>query len=96
MANLPAHASPKLAPQSEPPTSRPDGLSDLEDNGSGPATGQQTPALPDSLLSPAFTPLATPGGTLNLDLNPTQILHPISEALRGFRAAYRNHRERKA
>lgn len=75
MANLPAHASPKLAPQSEPPTSRPDGLSDLEDNGSGPATGQQTPALPDSLLSPAFTPPATPGGTLNLDLNPTQILH---------------------
>ncbi|KAJ5717288.1 GTP cyclohydrolase-2 [Penicillium malachiteum] len=75
MANLPAHASPKLAPQQTPLPSHLDGLHDSASQESGTATGQQTPALPDSLLSPAFTPPATPGGTLNLDLNPTQILH---------------------
>ncbi|KAJ5727947.1 GTP cyclohydrolase-2 [Penicillium malachiteum] len=75
MANLPAHASPKLAPQQAPLPSQLDGLHDNASQESGTATGQQTPALPDSLLSPAFTPPATPGGTLNLDLNPTQILH---------------------
>lgn len=76
MANLPAHASPKLAPHSTPPISRPDGLfaDDVSQPSSTP-TGEKTPALPDSLLSPAFTPPATPGGSLNLDLNPTQILH---------------------
>ncbi|KAJ6013496.1 GTP cyclohydrolase-2 [Penicillium herquei] len=75
MANLPAHASPKLTPQPTPLPSELDGLHDNATHESGTATGQQTPALPDSLLSPAFTPPATPGGTLNLDLNPTQILH---------------------
>ena len=34
-------------------------------------SGDVTPALPDSLLSPSFTPPATPGGTFN----PAQLLH---------------------
>lgn len=80
MANLPAHASPKLAPHSLPSSSRPDGLPDDASQGNSIGTGQQTPALPDSLLSPAFTPPATPGGTLNLDLNPTQVLHQSQTA----------------
>ncbi|KAJ5578313.1 GTP cyclohydrolase-2 [Penicillium hispanicum] len=79
MANLPAHASPKLAPHS-PPTSRPDALPDDGRQGSGVVTGEQTPVIPDSLLSPAFTPPVTPGGTLNLDLNPTQVLHQSQAA----------------
>lgn len=48
------------------------------------SSGDVTPALPDSLLSPSFTPPATPGGTLN----PTQFLpqshlsaaHPTTHA----------------
>lgn len=72
MTDLPAHASPKLPPQSSPV--RPDGLSDDTSQGSSVA-GEHTPALPESLLSPAFTPPATPGGTLNLDLSPTAFLH---------------------
>ncbi|KAJ5291715.1 GTP cyclohydrolase-2 [Penicillium angulare] len=75
MADLPAHASPKLAPQPNPPTSKPEDTSDDVSQKSSTPTGEQTPALPDSLLSPAFTPPATPGGTLNLDLNPAKILH---------------------
>ncbi|KAJ6180969.1 hypothetical protein N7519_011430 [Penicillium mononematosum] len=46
----------------------------------GSVAGEHTPALPDSFLSPAFTPPATPGGTLNLDLNPTAILHQTQAA----------------
>ncbi|KAJ5332347.1 hypothetical protein N7541_002151 [Penicillium brevicompactum] len=72
MAELPAHASPKLPPRQLP--SRQDGLLEHDGQGSS-ASGAQTPAIPDSLLSPAFTPPLTPGGTLNWDLNPTQILH---------------------
>ncbi|KAJ5682514.1 GTP cyclohydrolase-2 [Penicillium macrosclerotiorum] len=80
MANLPAHASPELPPHRLPLASRPDGLAEDIGHGSGTATGEQTPALPDSLLSPAFTPPSTPGGTLNLDLNPTQALHESQAA----------------
>ncbi|KAJ5975698.1 GTP cyclohydrolase-2 [Penicillium waksmanii] len=80
MADLPAHASPKLPPQSLAPTSGLDGLPDDTSQGSGLATGEQTPALPDSLLSPAFTPPATPGGTLNLSSNPTKALHESQSA----------------
>lgn len=75
MANLPAHASPKLEPQSTPPSFQQPDQSDNASVASGPETGEQTPALPDTLLSPAFTPPATPGGTLSLDLSPTEILH---------------------
>ena len=76
MTDLPAHASPKLAPHSL--RVRPDGQSD--DSSQGSIAGEHTPALPDSFLSPAFTPPATPGGTLNLDLNPTAILHQTQAA----------------
>ncbi|KAJ5481942.1 hypothetical protein N7475_000754 [Penicillium sp. IBT 31633x] len=72
MADLPAHASPELPPQSL--HDRPNELLDDANQGSDTA-GDRTPALPQSLLSPAFTPPATPGGTLNLDLSPTAILH---------------------
>ena len=75
MANLPAHASPKLPPQSLPPVSQPNDLADDASQASSTSAGQQTPGVPDSLLSPAFTPPATPGGTLNVDLNPTEVLH---------------------
>lgn len=74
MADLPAHASPKLAPHS-PPASQTEPLSDNASQGSGIATGEQTPALPDSFLSPAFTPPVTPGGSLDLATNPTEALH---------------------
>ncbi|CAG8908053.1 unnamed protein product [Penicillium egyptiacum] len=77
MTDLPAHASPNLAPRSFP--SRADGQSD-DSSQEGIAPGVQTPALPDSFLSPAFTPPATPGGTLNLDLNPTAVLHQTQAA----------------
>lgn len=80
MANLPAHASPKLPPQSLPPVSQPDDTLDNASQGSGTATGEQTPALPDSLISPAFTPPATPGGTLNWSVNPTAALHKSQAA----------------
>lgn len=80
MANLPAHASPKIAPHSPVPTDRPHDLLDDESQGSGLATGEQTPALPNSILSPAFTPPATPGGTLSLTSNPTQFLHDSQAA----------------
>lgn len=80
MANLPAHASPKLPPQSLPPVSQPDDSLDNGSQGSGTTTGQQTPALPDSLLSPAFTPPATPGGPLNGSVNPTEALHKTQAA----------------
>lgn len=77
MTDLPAHASPKLAPRTL--LSRFDGQSDDFSQGDI-AAGEQTPALPDSLLSPAFTPPATPGGTLKLDLSPTAVLHQTQAA----------------
>ncbi|KAJ5620744.1 hypothetical protein N7510_004728 [Penicillium lagena] len=80
MADLPAHASPILPPHSPPPSTIGESLRDDASEGSGTATGEQTPALPDSILSPAFTPPATPGGSLNLDLNPTRVLHQSQAA----------------
>ncbi|KAJ5135447.1 uncharacterized protein N7515_004725 [Penicillium bovifimosum] len=71
MTDLPAHASPKLPPQSLPRVDQP-----IDNTSQGSSTaGENTPTLPESLLSPAFTPPATPGGTLHLDLNPTAVLH---------------------
>ncbi|KAF7730356.1 GTP cyclohydrolase-2 [Penicillium ucsense] len=80
MADLPAHASPKITPQSSSSTDRHDDLADDRSQGSGITTGEQTPALPDSILSPAFTPPATPGGTLHLTANPTHLLHESQAA----------------
>lgn len=80
MGDLPAHASPNIAPHSPTPSSKHDGLSDNGSQTSSPATGIQTPALPDSLLSPAFTPPATPGGTINPDVNPARFLHQTQAA----------------
>ncbi|KAJ5561645.1 hypothetical protein N7461_000406 [Penicillium sp. DV-2018c] len=72
MTELPAHASPKLPPQSLP--SRVDQPTDNTSQEKI-AVGNDYSTLPESLLSPAFTPPATPGGTLNLDLSPTAVLH---------------------
>ncbi|KAI2790788.1 putative GTP cyclohydrolase-2 [Penicillium oxalicum] len=80
MTDLPAHASPKLTPQSSSVTDRHEDLADDASQGSGIATGEQTPALPNSILSPAFTPPATPGGTLHLTSNPTHLLHENQSA----------------
>lgn len=80
MANLPAHASPKLPPQSLPPAGQTSDPTGNASEGSSVAAGEQTPTLPDSLLSPAFTPPVTPGGTLNLDVNPTEFLHQTQAA----------------
>ncbi|KAJ6120749.1 GTP cyclohydrolase-2 [Penicillium sp. IBT 18751x] len=79
MANLPAHASPKLAPHSIPPTET-DPVSDNASQEDGIATGEQTPTLPQSFLSPAFTPPVTPGGSLDFATNPTDLLHKSQSA----------------
>ncbi|OQD78478.1 hypothetical protein PENDEC_c001G05688 [Penicillium decumbens] len=79
MANLPAHASPKLAPHSPHP-SQTEPVSDNASHKSGIVTGEQTPVLPDSFLSPAFTPPVTPGGSLDLTTNPTEALHKSQSA----------------
>ncbi len=76
MPDLPSHASPVISPQ---PQSRPAaqylaGWDDLNDG------GLQTPGLPGNLLSPAFTPPATPGlsgsttPSLRLGAEPKSIL----------------------
>jgi GTP cyclohydrolase II len=54
MPELPSHASPILAPQ---PRSSARSLPNWEDDGSS------TPSLPGALISPAFTPPATPGAS---------------------------------
>lgn len=53
MPDLPSHASPFLAPQ---PLSAAHSIAEYTLN-----SGHATPSLPDNLLSPAFTPPATPG-----------------------------------
>lgn len=83
MSTLPSHASPSLAPQS-PSSAAPADLS-LYPGSSGAVgddtaqtsssvehtRGDVTPALPGSLLSPSFTPPATPGDPGN----PARLLH---------------------
>ncbi|EAW07499.1 GTP cyclohydrolase II [Aspergillus clavatus NRRL 1] len=80
MANLPSHASPSFGAQSPAtshnvdelsltlnPTSTPalhSRLDDIRDDAAS-DRGDMTPAVPASLLSPSFTPPATPGGTIN-------------------------------
>jgi GTP cyclohydrolase II len=54
-ADLPSHASPVIAPQPRPAAHYLNNWDDLNDG------GLQTPGLPSNLLSPAFTPPATPG-----------------------------------
>src|SRR4051794_40101328 len=55
MPELPSHASPVIAPQPRPAAQYLTNWDDLQDDGA------QTPGLPSNLLSPAFTPPATPG-----------------------------------
>ncbi|KIW94872.1 GTP cyclohydrolase II [Cladophialophora bantiana CBS 173.52] len=53
--DLPSHASPVISPVPRPSSAYLGGWSDLDDN------APPTPGLPNNLISPAFTPPATPG-----------------------------------
>jgi GTP cyclohydrolase II len=55
MSDLPSHSSPVIAPQPRPAAQYLNNWDDLHDGGTS------TPGLPPNLLSPAFTPPATPG-----------------------------------
>lgn len=83
MSTFPSHASPSLAPQS-PSSAAPADLSLYPGSSSAVGNdtaqtsssvehtrGDVTPALPGSLLSPSFTPPATPGDPEN----PARLLH---------------------
>ena len=92
MSTLPSHASPTLPPQSSevardllPATAdspRDDDTSASQTSSVSHTKGDVTPALPGSLLSPYFTPPATPGGTLQLQQHqhPTSAPPPTSHA----------------
>ncbi|KAL5333263.1 GTP cyclohydrolase II-domain-containing protein [Aspergillus crustosus] len=79
MANLPSHASPTFGAQSASPTQPVDELSltsgqqtlsldgRLDELRQESSAGDMTPGVPGSLLSPSFTPPATPGGTINAE-----------------------------
>ncbi|KAL1980283.1 hypothetical protein VTN96DRAFT_4397 [Rasamsonia emersonii] len=82
MAELPSHASPYLAPQPLHPNRPGEGFSlDTSVDSRSPESGtspvshnnehehDSTPALPESIISPTFTPPTTPGGTLTLPQN---------------------------
>ena len=70
MPDLPSHASPVIAPQPRPAAQYLANWDDLHDGGS------QTPGLPSNLLSPAFTPPATPGLTSTSGTTtPSTLLH---------------------
>jgi GTP cyclohydrolase II len=73
MPDLPSHASPVLAPQPRPAAQY---LNDWDDLNDG---GQQTPRLPSNLLSPAFTPPATPGlSTTSGTTTPSLLQHRLT------------------
>ncbi|KAL4879394.1 GTP cyclohydrolase II-domain-containing protein [Aspergillus karnatakaensis] len=79
MANLPSHASPTFGAQQPSTTQSVDEISltsgqqtlslegQLDGLRQGITAGDMTPGVPASLLSPSFTPPATPGGTLNTE-----------------------------
>ncbi len=62
--DLPSHASPIIAPVARPSSQYLKGWSDLQDG------SPQTPGPPNNLISPAFTPPATPGAA-----TPSRHLH---------------------
>ena len=71
MPALPSHASPVIAPQPRPAAQYLANWDDLNDGGT------QTPSLPSNLLSPAFTPPATPGlSSASGTTTPSSPLHP--------------------
>jgi len=61
---LPAHSSPIISPLPRPSAGYLSNWSDIHDGSPG------TPNLPDNLISPAFTPPATPGAA-----TPSRHLH---------------------
>ena len=62
--DLPSHASPVISPVPRPPAALLGHWADLDD------VTPSTPGLPDNLISPAFTPPATPGAS-----TPSRHLH---------------------
>jgi len=77
-SDLPSHASPILSPSPVPraPSQYLGTWSDLSDSQS------PTPALPNNLISPAFTPPATPGaGTPSRNLNAEPKSVPVDTSL---------------
>ena len=71
VANFPSHASPVIAPVPRPSAALIGNWADLDDG------GPSTPGLPNTLISPAFTPPATPGASTpsrHLNLEPKSIL----------------------
>ncbi|KAJ9630407.1 GTP cyclohydrolase II [Knufia peltigerae] len=62
--DLPSHASPMISPVPRPSAGYLSNWSELQEDGPG------TPGLPNNLLSPAFTPPATPGAA-----TPSRHLH---------------------
>ncbi|KAH0829505.1 GTP cyclohydrolase II [Fonsecaea monophora] len=73
---LPSHASPVISPVPRPSSSYLGGWSDLDDN------APPTPGLPNNLISPAFTPPATPGaGTPSRHLQSEPRSIPVDTSL---------------
>ncbi|KIW26026.1 GTP cyclohydrolase II [Cladophialophora immunda] len=74
--DLPSHASPVISPVPRPSSAYLGGWSDLDDNAS------PTPGLPNNLISPAFTPPATPGaGTPSRHLQSEPKSIPVDTSL---------------
>ncbi|KIW77347.1 GTP cyclohydrolase II [Fonsecaea pedrosoi CBS 271.37] len=73
---LPSHASPVISPVPRPSSSYLGGWSDLDEN------APPTPGLPNNLISPAFTPPATPGaGTPSRHLQSEPRSIPVDTSL---------------
>ncbi|KIX97286.1 uncharacterized protein Z520_06738 [Fonsecaea multimorphosa CBS 102226] len=74
--DLPSHASPVIAPVPRPSSAYLGGWSDLDDSAA------PTPGLPNNLISPAFTPPATPGaGTPSRHLQSEPKSIPVDTSL---------------
>ncbi|OAP55918.1 GTP cyclohydrolase II [Fonsecaea erecta] len=74
--DLPSHASPVISPVPRPSSAYLGGWSDLDDN------VPPTPGLPNNLISPAFTPPATPGaGTPSRHLQSEPKSIPVDTSL---------------
>ncbi|KKY21919.1 putative gtp cyclohydrolase-2 [Phaeomoniella chlamydospora] len=72
-ADLPSHASPVLSPQPRPSAQYLQSFDDLRSSGSS------TPGLPGTIISPAFTPPATPGWHTGGTVTPSSSRHPDHE-----------------
>ncbi|KEF55293.1 GTP cyclohydrolase II [Exophiala aquamarina CBS 119918] len=77
--DLPAHSSPMISPLPRPSAAYLSNWSELHDGSPG---SPGTPMLPDNLISPAFTPPATPGaGTPSRHLHSEPKSTPVDTSL---------------